>query len=278
MALEFYKRRFRLPSKKMQYVLAIAALLIACALVFCWMIIRHKTKEARENNTSSNDTSSVVSTSAYTEEDEGYLLLIINSEETSRFMLVHSDPANIKIGVTTIDENTVCENDLTLTPLYRKFGAVKVTEALAKAEEIPLKHYAVVSESATQRWFARFEGGITLVVDYAITIPAEEGQEPLNFNAGEQLVNATEATALLTRADDFIAARVIAGMLKQYLHEKRYLPTDFSYLANIAQTSLRIGDFNDYHTCLTYLAKQNSLGNCVFSSYTSHINPSATRR
>lgn len=278
MALEFYKRRFRLPSKRMQYVLSITALLLACALVISWMVIRQKAEEARENAASSDDASSAVSTPAYSEADEGYLLLIINSEETSRFMLVHSDPANIKISVTTIDENAVTENDLTLTPLYQKFGAVKVTEALAKAENIPLKHYAAVSESAAQRWFARFEGGITVMVDTPITIPAQEGQESLDFGAGKQLVNATEATALLTRADDFTAARVITGMLKQYLHGKRYLLTDFSYLANIAQTSLRIGDFTDYRDRLTYLAEQNTLGNGVFSSYTSQIHPSKTRR
>lgn len=278
MALEFYKRRFRLPSKRMQYVLAITALLLACALVISWMVIRQKAEEARENSTTSDDVSSAISAPAYSEEDEGYLLLIINSEETSRFILVHSDPANIKISVTTIDENAVTENDLTLTPLYKKFGAVKVSELLAKTENISLKHYIALSESAAQRWFARFEGGITVMVDTPITILAQEGQEPLTFGAGEQHVNATEATALLARADDFTAARVIAGMLGQYLRDKRYLLTDFSYLANIAQTSLRIGDFTDYQDRLTYLAEQNSQGNCTFSSYTSQIHPSKTRR
>lgn len=278
MALEFYKRRFRVPSKKMQYVLAITALLLACALVISWMVIRHKAEEARENSSSTNDASSVVSAPAYTDEDAGYLLLIIHNEDTARFILVHSDPANNKINVSTIDENSVSENDLSLTPLYHKFGAPKVAELLAKTENIPLRHYAAVSDSAAQRWFARFEGGITVMVDSAITIPAQKEEQPLEFEAGEQIVNATEATTLLTRADDFTAARVITGMLKQYLHEVRYLPTDFSYLANIAQTSLRIGDFTDYHDRLSYLAAQNTLGNCTISAYTSQIHPSKTRR
>lgn len=277
MALEFYKRRFRLPSKKMQYVLAITALLLACALVFCWMIIRHKVEEAQENSTPSDDTSSAVSSPVYTEEDEGHLLLIVTSDETARFIHLHADPANTTIRVTTIDENAVTDNELTLTPLYQKFGAAKVTELLAKAENIPLKHYAAVSDTAAQRWFARFENGITLTLDAPITLPAQEGEEAAEFRAGEQLINATDATALLTRGDDHVAAEVIAAMLRQYLHKERLLASDFAYLANIAQTSLRIGDFTDYQDRLTYLAEQNSLDNCAISAYTSQINPSKTR-
>lgn len=277
MALEFYKRRFRVPSKKMQYILAITALLLACALVFCWMIIRHKAEKARENSAASDDASSVVSAPVYTKEDEGHLLLIISSEETARFILLHSDPANNSISVTTVSETAVSDNGLTLTPLYRKHGATRVAELLAKAENIPLKHYAAVSDSSAQRWFARFENGITLTLDAPITLPAQEGEETLEFDAGEQLLNATEATALLTRGDDHVAAKVIAAMLRQYLYKERYLASDFAYLANIAQTSLRIGDFTDYQDRLDYLAEQNSLGRCAFPAYTSQIHPSKTR-
>ncbi len=278
MALEFYKRRFRLPSKKTQYVLAFAALLLVLAIVLCWMKIRHNAMEMQENSTSSSNDSSDISVPVYTEQDEGHLLVIVDSEETVRFIHLHSDPANNAIHVTTVEENFANEDILTLTPLYRKFGAAKVVGLLANKMNIPLKHYAAVTATNAERWFARFENGVTMTFDNPITVNAQEGEDPLNFDAGEHTLTAVQATALLTRADDGIGAEVIAAMLRQYMLENRHLTSDFSYLANIAQTSLRIGDFNDYHTSLTYLAQQNSLGNCTITARTTPKDPSMTRR
>lgn len=267
MALEFYKRRFRIPSKRMQYVLAFSALLLVLALLFSWMMIRHKISEMQEHNASSDDSSSVVSADAYTAEDEGHLLLIVSGGDTTKFILVNTDPANNAIRVTAVAEDAVTSDNLTLTPLYQKNGAARIVSLLASAADIPLRHYAAVTTANAERWFSRFEGGVNIMLSETISLGTKENGDQQQFDAGEHALNAVTATELLIH-DEQIGAQVIAAMLKQYFREGRNLSSDFSYLANIAQTSLRIGDFNDYRSRLVYLAEQNSLDNCRITTQT----------
>lgn len=265
MALEFYKRRFRIPSKRMQYVLAFSALLLVLALLFSWMTIRHKISEMQEHSTSSDNSSSVISADAFTAEDEGHLLLIISSEDATKFILVNSDPANGTIRVTAVAEDAISNDGLTLTPLYQKNGAARVVSLLASAADIPLRHYAAVTAANAERWFSRFEGGVNITLSEAISLGTPENGDQQVLDVGEHTVNAATATELLMH-DNEIGAQVIAAMLKQYFREGRNLSSDFSYLANIAQTSLRIGDFNDYRSQLVYLAEQNSLDSCLITA------------
>ncbi len=268
MALEFYKRRFRVPSKRMQYILAFSALLLVLVLLFCWMMIHHKLDERQENNASSDNPSSVISADAFTAEDEGHLLLIVGDEDATRFILVNTDPANSAIRVTAVAEDAITSDGMTLTPLYQKSGAARIVSLLASAADIPLRHYAAVSKTNTERWFSRFDGAINMTLSETITFCVTENGEKQQLEAGEHTLAAATATELILYADGQIGAQVIAAMLGQYLQEGRYLPTDFSYLANIAQTSLRIGDFNDYRSCLEHLAAQNTQNNFSLTTHT----------
>ncbi len=268
MALEFYKRRIRVPSKRMQYILAFSALLLVLALLFCWMTIRHKLDERQQNSTSSDNSSSAISADAFTADDEGYLLLIIGDEDVTRFILVNADPANNAIRVTAVAEDAVTSDGMTLTPLYQKNGAARVVSLLASAADIPLRHYAAVSTANTERWFSRFEGGINMTLPESVTLGTHEEGDDQVFEAGEHTLGSGAATDLLIKADGQVGVQVITAMLGQYLREGRYLSSDFSFLANIAQTSLRIGDFNDYRSCLEHLANQNTQGNCSFTTHT----------
>ncbi len=264
MALEFYKRRFRIPSKRMQYILAFSALLLVLALLFSWMMIRHKLGEMQEQSASSDD-SSLIQTDAFTEEDEGHLLLIVSGEDTTTFILVNTDPANNRIRVTAVAEDAVTSDGLTLTPLYQKNGPAHIVSLLASTADIPLHHYAAVTATNTERWFSRFESGVNITLPEAISLGAQENGDQQTLDAGEHTLGAGTATELLIH-DEQIGAQVIAAMLSQYFREGRNLSSDFSYLANIAQTSLRIGDFNDYRSRLVYLAEQNSLDNCQITT------------
>lgn len=266
MALEFYKRRFRMPSKRMQYVLAFTALLLTLALVFCWMVIRHKMDET-QGGTSSDDSSSTASSIAYTAEDEAHLLLVVEDEDSARFILVHADPANSAIRVMAVPENTLAVDGLSLTPLYQKHGAAYIVDQLAKLIGQPLRHYAAVTADSAEKWFARLGGDLAFMLDEAVVI-TDEGGVQSTLNAGEHTLSAAQATALLCHptASEDLRAKIIAAMLRQYLHSGRNLTADFSYLANMAQTGLRIGDFNSYRDRLVYLAEQNTNGSCAIKS------------
>ncbi len=266
MALEFYKRRFRMPSKRMQYVLAFTALLLALALVFCWMMIRHKMDEMQGGD-SSDDASSNVSTVAYTAEDEAYLLLIVEEETGAHFILVHADPANRAIRVAGVPESAFTVDGLTLTPLYQKHGAAYVVNQLATLADRPLRHYAALTRTNTEKWFARLGNDLMLTLEEDVVLTDENGTQT-TLTAGEHTLNAPQTTALLCRPDaaEKLRAEVIAAMLRQYLVSGRNLSADFSNLANIAQTDLRIGDFTGYRERLVYLAEQNASGSCAITA------------
>ncbi len=266
MALEFYKRRFRMPSKRMQYVLAFTALLLALALVFCWMMIRHKMDEMQDG-ASSDDASPNVSTITYTTEDEAHLLLIVEEENTARYILVHADPANSAICVTGVPENAITVDGLSLTPLYQKHGAAYVVNQLAGLTDRPLRHYAAITRANAEKWFARLGNDLMLTLEEDVVL-ADENSAQTTLTAGEHTLNAPQTTAVLCHpaAAEKLRAEVIAAMLRQYLQSGRNLSADFSYLANMAQTDLRIGDFTGYRDRLVYLAEQNSSGSCSITT------------
>jgi hypothetical protein len=250
----------------MQYVLAFTALLLALALVFFWMMIRHQMDEM-QGGASSDDSSSNVSSIAYTAEDEAHLLLIVEEEDSARFILVHADPANSAICVTGVPENALAVDGLSLTPLYQKHGAAYVVNQLAAKSGRPLRHYAAVSRSNAEKWFARLGNDLMLTLKGDVVLTDENGAQT-TLTAGEHTLSAPQTTALLCHpsATEKLRADVIVAMLRQYLQSGRNLSADFSYLANMAQTDLRIGDFTGYRDRLVYLAEQNSSGNCSIAT------------
>ena len=262
MALEFYKRRFRKPSKRMQYILAFTALLLAMAMAFSWMMIRHQLEQAREE-TSSND-SSAVSTVTYTAEDTADLLVIVSDDETARFILVHADPANKAVRVINLPEDIITADGLTLTALYQKCGSAYIVSQLAANTGRPLRHYLTVSRADVEKWFARLGNDLTVTLKEDMVI-LDDSSTQNALTAGEHTLNAKQATALIfqNKGDEIIAA-----MLRQYLQNKRNLHGDFSYLANLSHTSIRIGDFNSYRDKLEYLAEQNSEQTCSITTQT----------
>ncbi len=262
MALEFYKRRFRMPGKKMQYVLAFTALLLAMVLAFCWMLIRHKMDEAR-NPVSSDDASSATQPVVYTAEDDAHLLLIIDSGDEMQFFLTHASPADNAIRVTAIPDNAIVNDKLTLSALYRKHGSAYIVQQLAAKTNRPLRHYIAISKDNAEKWFARLGNDLTMTLHSDVVMASGNGTQT-TLMAGEHALTAPQATALLCQSSlsDELHADVIVSMLRQYLHSGRNLAADFSYLGNMTQTSLRIGDFYSYRDRLTYLAEQNSNGRC----------------
>ena len=264
MALEFYKRRFRKPGKKMQYALAISALLLALAILVVWIIIGQKL-DASKSESSADSTLSTAPVDPLTAEDEGRLLLIINGEKHHRFVLVHTDPANSTIRVTTISENAITEENQTLSELYLKKGGAYVTKLIGKKVKSDVRYYAAVSAEDAEGWFTHLGDELTVKLDGEITL-SDGPDKTVTLPAGENAVKPEQALALLCSDDstDKAAAEVIAAMLRQHLRAGRNFSADFTYLSNIAQTGLRIDNYNKYADNLAYLAEKNTNGACTF--------------
>lgn len=272
MALEFYKRRFRIPSKKMQYFIAFTALLLVLAAVIGWMLIRHKLSLIGSEDGTSNPSSSAIAAEQYTADDEAHLLVIFTDDTVTRFTLIRTDPANAAITVTAIPDSATSDDGQTLSVLYQKYGGARTASAVASVLEVPLRHYMAVSADNAEKWCGRLENGLTVTVASPLSYPAADGTMA-QLSVGEHTLNAAETVALLGYADtpDQITADILAAMLRQYLRTGRTLSADFSFLANIAQTGLRIGDFNDYRDALAHLAEKNAEGNCSISATTAPV-------
>ncbi len=266
MALEFYERRFRKPSKKMQYFLAFTALLLAICLVVVWMFVRHKLSLIDSGNTES-DTSSAIISELYTAEDEAGLLIVYTDVDVTRFIHVHTDPANAAVTVTAVPDDTPTDDGLTLSSLYQKHGGARAAEAVAARINKPTKHYLSLSADKAEKWFNRLENGLNFTTTAALKFSAADGSTS-TLPVGEHTLGAVQITALLSYAEtpDQVCADLLTAMLQQYLRTERHLASDFSFLANIGQTSLRIGDFNAYRDALCHLAVKNSEGACTITS------------
>lgn len=268
MALEFYKRRFRKPGKKMQYFLAFTALLLAIATVAVWMFVRHKLSLVGSESGES-DPSAAVTGDQYTAEDEARLLLICADDTQTRFILIHTDPANAVVTVSAIIDDTATNGDTSLSALYRKSGAARAVSAVSSALNVPLKHHMVLSVANVEKCCSRLENGVELTLSVPLTYPDSNGST-IPLSVGEHTLNAQQIAALIAHTDtpDQITADILAAILRQYLRTGRHLASDFDALFNNTQTSLRIDNFREYQDALTHLAAKNAEELCSVTSNT----------
>ena len=262
MALEFYKRRFRKPGKKMQYFLAFTVLLLALGIVALWVYVEHKM--SLNNEGSESAPSSTIAETPYTANDEAYLLLIGTDDTQARFFLIHADPANAAIAVSTITDNQG-----SLNTLYQKSGAAQVVSHIASSLHVPLKHHMVLSAESIVKCGARLEDGVNVTLSAPLIYTQSDGST-MQLPVGEQNLNAQQLAAIIPHVDtpDLTAADVIVAILRRYLRTGRHLPTDVDTLFNNTQTSLRIDNFREYQDALAHLAAKNAEGLCSINAST----------
>ncbi len=262
MSLEFRRRRFHKPGKKMQLVLASILLLIAAGFVVFWVAVRlhQPTAPTESSSDSSSDPSAV---HADPDWEPTYLLLLLTDEEAPHTVLLRSDPLHASLQATPLPAAALIDGSTRLDTLYRKEGAAAVTAAVAAALDIPLQHYMALRYDEAESWLNYLENGLTL------TLPEPVRSGALWLEAGERSLTATQSVNLLRYTGwntagqaETIAADAVTAMLNQYFRATRYLEGDFSALSNLCKTDLRISDFTADKARLTYLTAQNQGALC----------------
>lgn len=260
MPLEFRRRRFHKPGKKMQLVLASILLLIAAGFVVFWVAVRLHQPAAPAESSSSADSSVAQADSAW---EPTYLLILLTDEEAPRAVLLRSDPLSSSLQATPLSPAAWVSDNSQLDALYRKEGAVAVTTAVATALDIPLRHYIALRYDEAESWLNYLENGLTL------TLPEPVQSGTLRLEAGERSLTATQSVNLLRYTGwsnagqtQTVAADAVTAMLNQYFRASRYLEGDFSALSNLCKTDLRISDFTADKARLTYLTVQNQGSLC----------------
>ena len=258
MALEFRRRRFRLPGKKGQFALAVAVLLLAIALLAGWIVVSYHMDKAKMTPSSTDSGPSVVD--SYTRADTVNLLVMLTDRGQERFTLIQAAPATPALRVMAVPETMDVGDGQTLAQRYRKSGAAAATAAVAETLELPVAHYMALTGENTEKWFNYLENGIPVTLPEAVNTTDENGSI-LRLNAGEHTVTATQAVGLLrytgwrdAENNRCFHAQIIAVMLQRYYTPQRRFAADFARLSNLCKTDLRIGDFQDAQAKLEYLA------------------------
>lgn len=260
MALEFRKRRFRMPGKKMQIFLTALALLLALSILFSWLIISYRLDKAKEDKNESTGESSALVKEEYTREDDMHILLMLTDAGYERFTLLQASPATSALRIVPIPETLSVSDAQTLVSVLRKNGAAAATQAVAAALQLPLRQYIAMTGEEAEKWFNYLESGITVSLPEAVDHLDENGTI-LRLDSGEHTLTATQTVALIrytgwqsmdaTRRFD---SEILCAMFQKYFHSQRRFSADFTRLANGSSTSLRISDYNAHQEAIRYLA------------------------
>ncbi len=259
MALEFRRRRFHKPPKKGQLILALTILILALCFATAWIAVNLAANAPSAPTPPDSSSTEPV----FTQDDVGHLLVIVREENKEQFVHLMADPEHRTIWATGIPADTDNGNGSTLSQVLRKSGEAAATKALTSTQEIPVRQYVSFTAEEITRWFEYLGNDFTIQLTEAVTYTDMTGK-PVRLEAGEHLLNAEKATALLLNnqqqtSSDFalFGAKVTASVINQYLHTQRYLSADFAHIADETKTSLRIGDFNDYRHVLQFMATEN---------------------
>ncbi len=255
MALEFYKRRFRKPGKKLQYFLAFTALLLVLASVLCWGIIRYQFEKMQEPESSNPDNSVALPETTFTAADKGNLLFVVNGDADTHFYWLQSDPARRAAYLTTLPQNLIIDGEATLIDVYRKSGAPRAASALRSTLEIGDIHYMTVTAANAEKWYQNHKDALLFTTTQNISL------RDTVIKAGAHPLTATQATELLQTNDH--GGTVLATTINQYMRADCSVVAEFAALANLVHTDLRIGDLNGYREALTMLTKNNTGSLCT---------------
>ena len=250
------------------FVLASLLLLLAIGVMVAWMIIRF------HQNTPPTPSENSDTTSQYedplTAVDSS--LIIFDIENSPRFVLVQTVPAESTVNVAAIPANITDEQGNNLPVILAKHGSMKVTQVVSAALELPVSHYVTWSTDGVQTFLNELDSGIVLDLPEAVTYTDENGIT-VRLQAGEQNLTGAQAAAVLCftawqnpSLTQTISAQMVAAALNQYLVPDQRLDSYFAALSDTAQTDLRIDNYNSSRRVLSHLSEHNTGALCQLVS------------
>lgn len=259
MPLTFVDKKKRWPPPKpVQYALAILALLVAIALLTGWLYVRFIYTTPTDA-----DTPDTTAPTGIELPDISYCLVIIEDAGYERFALIRTDPTAETISITAISPTMTVENGI-LASVQQKYGAARVTQAVATTLNLPVSNYLSFSITDVQNLFTKLGENLQCTLSEEVTYRDENGAT-VRLAADRRALTPKQITAVLRHTEWSteengvnIAADLTAALINQCLRPKRSLKGYFELLSNTASTNLRIDHYNAYLTGLEHLASVNN--------------------
>lgn len=260
-----YGKQNMMPAKRIvPAILALAVLLLAIAIMAAWMLIGYRQSQPPKPEESTDDTSQYAEPLTAVESS----LIIFDFEQSTRFVLVQTDPVNSVIRVVGVPANLADKEGNTLSAVLEKHGSLQVTQAVSAVLELSVKHYITWSADGAQAFLNELSGGIVFTLPENIHYTDENGST-IRLNSGEQKLTGAQAAAVLQYQAwndpanaQTVAPLMISAVLNQYMVPQQSLDGYFAALADTAQTDLRIDNYNGFRRVLTHLADNNTGALC----------------
>lgn len=262
MTLRYGQSNRRSGKKVVSFLFAVIVLLLAIAATAAWMLIRYH----QSTPPVPDDRSDLTSQYEDPLTDTNASLVIFHFSDSTRFVLIQTDPAHNVVNVAAVPHNLTDTAGDTLTTILNKHGSLRVIQTVSAALELSVDHYITWSADGTRSFLNDLNSGVTFTLPQEIRYTDESGVTT-RLSAGEQKLTGAQAAAVLqyddwnaaTRTQD-IAMQMVAAVLNQYLIPEQRLDGYFAALADTAHTDLRIDHFNGFRRVLTHLSDSNTQG------------------
>lgn len=262
----FTKKRRWPPSKPVQYILAIVAVLAALALLIFWLSVDFGGDDNAKNNIAENNDNAI------TLPGTSYCMVILKDSGYERFALVETIPSKEAITVVGIAPDTEVDG-IALASILQKQGPAGATKAVSNLMQLPVQHYISLSIAETEDLFTKLGENLTFTLGENVTYVDENGAT-VHLSADTLHLTPKHITALLKHQNwlnpagyESLVAALTAATLNQHLTEDRSLKGYFELITNTATTDLRIDHFNAYVPGLDHLATANNGDLARFTTY-----------
>lgn len=247
-------------NKPIHIVLVSILAFIAVTILAIWLAIGYMESRPVDQEEPTNPTTTPDDTIT----DAATCLLVLDTLENKRFVLIQTDPVSEKVIITPVPTNLINDNNSTLTDLFTRYGPVRVMQTVSHSLELPIDHYISLDSSGINKFMSELDNGITVNLVEAVTYTDENGIT-VTLKKGEQNLTAGQATAVLSNSSwkqkdhaEIMITEIIQSLVNSYMTSGYSLRGYFGVLSNVAQTDLRIDHFTAYAPALSQLAENNS--------------------
>lgn len=258
-------------SSVMVFLLVFVLFLAIFGGVCLWAVIQNRRPASAASSGSSEDAGP-----QFTEADVRWLFVAAqDGDEPRGFVAVRADPGAGRIHAVAVPRETEVADGTALTrldALFQKGGVTAAQDAVEDLLGVTFSHYVSMTYANVEKLLQYFDSSLqfTLTED----LDYREGNYFIKMSSGRYTLTPKQAVDILRypnwqhkglqqQAD--IHAEILAALVNQYMTTARAdkLEADFSKIADLAKTDIRISHFTGYQESLRALAAANNGDVCT---------------
>ena len=253
------------------FLLVFVLFLAVFSVVCLWVIINNRNPAGETSSAVSGDEQP-----SFTSADVRWLFVTTqDSTDPKGFVAVRADPAGRRIHAIAIPRETEVADGTTLIrldELCRKSGVSAAQTAVGKLLGVSFSHYISMTYANVEKLLQYFDSSLQFTLEE--DLDCREGEYFIKMSSGRYTLTPKQAVDILRypkwqhgglqqQAD--IQAQILAALVNQYMTAARSgkAEADFTKIADLAKTDIRISHYAGYKEALLSLAASNSGAVCT---------------